>query len=394
MFNLFALGRARSGVIVGVLLIFVLSCFSSAEPRFLEGPAETSVSTIASSLSDEGIPALLAFGSALVAIVLFATGVVFLMAVGVRSAQSYKRRRRLPFTVGAPASSKCCPLYYRLLVRAIVFMQDEATAVGPGLAIIVALTLSLSPLISICLRAFLVPTPHGLDWSFENFFMFFTSDDLVSALGNSIALAAAVSVLSCVAGFVLSLVVWAKSWRDAVLLMGSLLLIIPAESYSISLLQSGRIFGHNGGAVVLVVLSQFLWTLPFSTGTLILANQMLDRHPLQAAFELGNSPINVITRVIARINWQRIVGVFGLVTTMSLNEYVRASYLGGSLVTVPNVIYGQLASGLLAQNRRLYAAECFISVFSFVVVTGLILLLSRGNSHPQGNLIASDMALS
>jgi putative spermidine/putrescine transport system permease protein len=35
------LGRARPGIIIGAAGVFVLACFASAEPRFLDGPTQT-----------------------------------------------------------------------------------------------------------------------------------------------------------------------------------------------------------------------------------------------------------------------------------------------------------------------------------------------------------------
>ena len=130
----------------------------------------------------------------------------------------------------------------------------------------------------------------------------------------------------------------------------------------------------------MVVLAHALWAVPFATGTLILANRQLGEHALQAALEYGNGPLEVIVRFVGRINIARIAGVAVLAGTLSLNEYVRSSYLGASLVTVSNEVHGRLTSGLLPENRGVFAAEFLIVSISMIALAMTVALVGRKRS--------------
>ena len=138
-----------------------------------------------------------------------------------------------------------------------------------------------------------------------------------------------------------------------------------------------RVFGRAEGGWGLVILAHVLWAVPFATGTLILANRRLGEHALQAALEYGNGPIEVIIRFVGRINLGRMAGVAVLAGTLSLNEYVRSSYLGASLVTVSNEVHGRLTSGLLPENRGVFAAEFLIVSLSMIALVVTLALLNQ-----------------
>ncbi len=373
VFGLMVFGRARLGIVLGIFSTFILSTFSSAEARFLDGPTQTSVQTVAASLANDGVPSLLALGSGLIGFVLL------LCVVGMVAYYAIRRPFRLR-TVG-PDAPLCLRLPAKRRTSVISKVSgelfDTVARMTPPLAVWLSVSLCISPLAAVAAEAFRQVGPHGMYWTLSNFGLMLESSELIEALLNSFAVAFAVGCIAAVIGFILSLVVWDRPLQRwvAILLLASVLL--PGESYAIALLQTLKVFGRIDGGWALVILAHALWAVPFATGTLVLANRRLGENALQAAMEYGNGPLEVVVRFVGRINITRIMGAAMLAGTLSLNEYVRSSYLGASLITVSNEVHGRLTSGLLPENRGVFAAEFLIVGLSLIALVTTIALLGR-----------------
>jgi ABC-type spermidine/putrescine transport system permease subunit II len=369
IFSLMALGRARPGIVLGLCVVFILSCFASAEARFLDGPTQTSIQTIASSLADDGVPSLLALGTSSVVfafVCCFATARVYSVS---DHAISWRRDRKGDIDVHAPLEVKSAD--WMTLRRLTGALLDAAALYAPPFAGVLSLLLCCCPLLAVSVEAFRQPSRTGMRWTLENFRLMLSSDQLLEAIRNSAAEAIIVAIVTASIAFLLSLVIWDSAWRKWILVLLIALAVLPGDVYAISLFQVLKTFGRAEGGLYLVVLAHVIWAVPLATGSLILANRQLAVHSLEAALEYGNTPIAVIFRFVGRINLSKIVGVALLAATLSLNEYVRASYLGASLVTISNEVHGRLTAGLLPQNRGVFAAEFLLLILSPTVALSL-----------------------
>jgi ABC-type spermidine/putrescine transport system permease subunit II len=360
-------GRAKLGFILGCAIVFVLSAFSAAEARYLDGPTQTSVQTIAASLSNVGVSALLAFGVVLLGFVLIcysAAGLVYVTATHMTPSSSVHRIR------------------HRLLRSRSDHWREIADWIVRRMSptmVAVALVLSTAPLFPIIVEAFQKSTRSGPVWTLNNFVLMANSPDLAAGLINSIVIAMAVALVAAVSGFILSLAVWSRWHAGAVLLLMGALAFIPGEIYSLSLVQVLRLGQMAEGGRTLVIVAQALWAVPFATATLMLANRQLGENVLRAGQELL-SPASVITRIVGGANRWTIVGVLLLSSTLSLNENTRATYLSGSLPTLSNELFGRLTAGLLPENHGMFALEFVLVASAAVGVLSVLAALQVGNS--------------
>lgn len=365
LFRIMLLGRARGGIVLGTGIVFTLSFFATAEARFLDGPTQTSIQTIAASLVNIGVPALLAFGTTLLILVVLCcvlTATIFGLVIRAGTNQSM-RTSPWPdqgFRTGGSFFSR-----WHLVLRAL---GTWTTRFSPCLCGVQALLLSCAPIFAVGVEAFRQPSSSGWQWTLENFHLMLASHDLMQASTNSIWVAAAVASLVAFFAFVFSLVVWERRFRSLVFCLCILLIVLPGDVYSICLIQCIRFFDHAQGGWSLVVISHFLWALPFGVGTLLLANRHINENVLRSSLEYSRSPLSVVCRLVARINIGRIFGVAVLAGTLSLNEFVRTSYLGGGLITIGNLVHGRLTAGLLPENRGIFAVELLLLVVSVVAV--------------------------
>lgn len=382
VFRLMAIGRAMPGIVFGAFAIFVLSCFAAAEAHFLDGPNQTSVQSIGASLVNVGVPSLLAFGTLLVVFVfgICAVGIVLYRAFANRTGNP-ERRGAAP----AYSGNKAFPLARRRMTIVVNWLLDSLVRRGVAWAGIGAISMCWTPLLAVAAEAFWQPSTGGGRWTFDNFRLMFESEQLLTALSNSAGIASIVAFITVIVAFFLSLVVWSKAMRHWVLMLLVSLVILPGDAYSIGLIQILKVFGHGEGGWSLIVLAHTLWAVPFATGTLMLANQQVGDNMLEAALEYSRGPLDVIFRVVGRVNLGQIAGVALLAGTLSLNEYLRASYLTGSLITISNEVHGRLTAGLLPQNRGVFAAELVIVVISIATVLFVLAMLrpsaARGRSE-------------
>lgn len=374
MFWLFAVRRARYGILVGACAVFVLSCFASAEARFLDGPTQSSIQTVTSSLVNDGVPALAAFGSLLV-------GTMILICAG-----AFGVRRLLkagPLRLQVPLESMPAPLRSAGRPRGEAgVVVNNVVRVLPRSTLALVLLLCVAPIAAVTAEAFREPTLAGSAWTLENFRRMMASSTLVDALTNSWQIALAVAVVAVLIGFCLSITVWDLAIRRWVLLLLPTLVFLPGDAYAISLYQLARLFGQRQGSELLVVVAHALWAIPFATGTLALANMAIRTNILEAGLEYARSPVEVLVRIIGRLNGGRIVAVAFLAATLSLNEYVRASYLAGGVLTLGSEVYGRLNAGLLPENRGVFAAAVLMFGLS-LASTALTIRLVRGEEAPN-----------
>jgi ABC-type spermidine/putrescine transport system permease subunit II len=371
VFCLMVFGRARAGILFGAIAVFILACFASAEARYLDGPTQTSIQTIAASLVNAGVPALLAFGSILL---------VLLFCAGLIGRIIYRYCQRVPTPQEAKSHHKLSAL--RVQWRASLWKQvkfviarwsNGSIRLVP-IAGCISVVLCNAPIVAVIAEAFWQPDISGGHWTVENFRLLLSSSELVTAFSYSAFIGLGVGVISALLAFVLSLVVWNNGLQRWVLIMIVMLVVLPGDVYAIGVIQSLKLIHEAQGHWLLVMIAHILWALPFATGTLLLANQHLSDNMLRASMEYARGPLAVIIRIVGRINLGRIIGVALLGATLSLNEYLRAAYLGGGLLTINNVVHGRLVAGFLPQNRGIFAAEVLIVVVSIAAVAMLLLV--------------------
>jgi spermidine/putrescine transport system permease protein len=372
-FTLIAFGRAKFGILFGTCAVFVLSTFASAEPRFLDGPTLVSVESMASSLANSGVPALLAFGTLIWVTVFGAVACAIVVSHQIGKHLAHDRGIASTIGVSQSISSDRVSVAGRNLGPAL----SIAAHVVPLLTTVLTLGLTVIPLAVVSLDAFRRPTVGGNQWTLANFLSLFRSEDILAALANSGRLALVVSCAAAALGFVMSLVAWDSRLRRWMLAIMATLALVPGDVYAISLVQLLKLCGLRESGWPVLAVSHVLWALPFTTCALLLANQHLSKHVLESALEYSKGPISVVWRIVARINVGRIAGAALLAGVLSLNENVRGSYLGGGLVTISNEVHGRLMSGMLPENRGVYAAELLVTVLSLSAALLVIRFATR-----------------
>jgi len=198
-----------------------------------------------------------------------------------------------------------------------------------------------------------------------------SSDRVVDAWTSAIEVAVPVGLLGAFFGFLSALSWWSPYKRFSLLAVSVLIAQIPATAYSLGLIHLIKALDIDTySSLIPVTISHLLWVLPFCMITIMTSVSQIGSGLIDAAFDLGASSRKVAYGIVFRLVWPSVISAFLVGFLLSLNEYVRTSYLSGSTQMLSEYIYGKMMSG---SDPMVYALGG-INVALALVVTSLIAL--------------------
>jgi spermidine/putrescine transport system permease protein len=207
----------------------------------------------------------------------------------------------------------------------------------------------------------------------------FDDYEIQQALGNSLKVAAQVTVLSTVVGTAAAfpLVRSRLPFRNAVRIGFTLPIMIPGLLIGISLLVLfTQILKIGELSIETAVIGQAVLTAPF---VLLLVSSRLegfDRSVERAASDLGANTFNRLRHVVVPLLMPAIFAGALVSFTLSLDEYVVTSFLIGSDSTLPIYIFGQVKYGITPEVNAL-ATLLIVASLLFMIGAALLALLLR-----------------
>ena len=94
-------------------------------------------------------------------------------------------------------------------------------------------------------------------------------------------------------------------------------------------------------SIFTIILGHILITTPFAVAILSSAFQTLDRSLEEAAYDLGETAASTFRLIILPLVMPGIISSFLICFTISLDEYIIASFLGGTQPVLSTYIFGQ-----------------------------------------------------
>jgi len=219
------------------------------------------------------------------------------------------------------------------------------------------------------------------------FGVFFNDAQWINAAWNSLQIALITAAMSMVLALPASYALAnGKKARPVLQTLLILPLFVPAVVLGISVamgLGSINLFGYDlFGSKILVACAHTLWALPLAITVLIPTFETLDKSLIEAAGDLGASPLRAFFNVIMPVAMTGIVsaGLFAFIT--SLNEFIMALFLTTrDTQTLPVMLWLSLRSSATPQ----IAVASFVlagSVFAAVGLAYAWFTLSRRRREP------------
>jgi spermidine/putrescine transport system permease protein len=365
------------GMIVGWSAIVALTLVSGSEVRYLEGPTQTSSQTILSSLVNVSVASAMAFSMLLMMfVVTFLSGALAVRNWWLRRSADYADTDLTTDAFdGNPNAGEGAfnsPVRVRTLARLQQphdFFSLAIGKLGAGLGAFSLLSMGVVVVLSLTAQRAVL----GTRWTLENFRIACHSATLLQAISSSIVVALVCGLFSLVLAMVLGFVWWRPGLRTGIILMTGLGVIMAPDAYAICLLQTIRLFGIEGGGLLLVTIAHVAWSLPFGLMFVLLSYRQTGASLLCAGFELSGGRISRVRSVVVSLNRPALLNCALTGFLLSLNEYTRASYLSGGSRTLSTEVFGRLESGFISGDNAIYAAATGIILLTTVVGMGVAL---------------------
>lgn len=234
------------------------------------------------------------------------------------------------------------------------------------------------PLVVLVLYAF--NTSEYLVWPLEGltlewFYEAFTDSRLVQALKNSIFIAFATMVFSCIVGttFAYGLVRYRFRGKAALETLNILAIITYGIVCAVALLLWFRTLGISGG-IWPTILGHTVFIFPFAV--LVIRDRLLnfDLELEEAAMDLGATQLRTFLDITLPLIAPAILAAGLFCFTISLGEFLLAFFLIGHELTLPVYLYGKMRFGF---TPAVNAAATAIVAFPTLVVIIVAIFFRR-----------------
>jgi spermidine/putrescine transport system permease protein len=257
--------------------------------------------------------------------------------------------------------------------------QSELRFRGSAVVTVIALFFLLGPLVSVVLFSFnrtsgLTMPLHG--WSLRWYREIFAEPGLVSALGASAEVAAAVTVLATLLGTAGAYGLSHASGKIRVPLNGIFLLplALPGLFIGIALLLFFE-WVHIHLSLWTVGAGQLVFVLPFFILIARASMSRTDEAVEEAAADLGAGRFKIFFRVTLPVVWPVLAGAACLSFSLAFDEFGISFFLVGQQSTLPLYIWSRLQ---LTVDPSINAISTLLLGTTIVLFAGGFALTARG----------------
>jgi spermidine/putrescine transport system permease protein len=212
------------------------------------------------------------------------------------------------------------------------------------------------------------------DWTFDWYAKIATDPESLRAYGFSIFVAVGSTLIALPVGTVLALIFARTRLPGHAIMFGMLFLpvITPTIIHAIALRIYARTLSLDVGALA-VMLGHATVAVPFVTVLVLVRIRSMPRNIVEAARDLGASPVVAFRRVTVPYLMPALVGGTLIAMLNSLEDFVRSFFLIGHQPTLPVLIYTKLTSGFSPEITALMTAS--------LVITAAVSLFAEFNSR-------------
>jgi spermidine/putrescine transport system permease protein len=207
---------------------------------------------------------------------------------------------------------------------------------------------------------------------------------LWNALQNSLIISTCVAAMSTLLGLFAARASTRYRFPGQASILGLIMLplvlpeIVVAMSLIVVLLAIGIPL-----SIFTIILGHVLITTPFAVTILSSAFQTLDRSLEEAAYDLGESAASTFRLIILPLVMPGIISSFLICFIISLDEYIIASFLGGTQPVLSTYIFGQFR--FPAKVPAVLALGTILVLISIIILAFAEYMRRRGIAKAGGN---------
>jgi len=235
-----------------------------------------------------------------------------------------------------------------------------------------------SPLVSVCAKSLTyVGAGHPRGLTMHWYFALFQSISPAS-WRNTLFVSGSVAILGATLGFMAALNWWSPRRIYFLLAFSFVISSLPAAAEAAALAYSFRALGIHRSTMPLLVAAHAVWVVPFCTIIVSAAFSAISDSQISAAFELSKGRRIVVAKKVILPNVRpAIVSAALIAFLLSINEYVRTTYLSGSLDLLSRKINGMMMSGTDPTVYAVTGLNVALALAGLAVLTAGIALSRR-----------------
>jgi spermidine/putrescine transport system permease protein len=207
---------------------------------------------------------------------------------------------------------------------------------------------------------------------------------LWNALQNSLLISTTVASISTILGLFAARATTRYRFPGQTSILGMIMLplVLPEIVIAMSLIVVLVAIGVPL-SIFTIILGHILITTPFAVTILTSAFQTLDRSLEEAAYDLGESAASTFRLIILPLVMPGIISSFLICFIISLDEYIIASFLGGTQPVLSTYIFGQFR--FPAKVPAVLALGTILVLISIILLAFAEYMRRRGIAKAGGN---------
>ncbi len=217
----------------------------------------------------------------------------------------------------------------------------------------------------------LVYSSFGEGWTYYR--QLFTTSEYMQAVGNTLLIAIVASLIATIiAAMAATGILYMTKRTRAITMAVNQLPVINADivtSFGLVLLFVS--IGMTNLGLLKLLLAHVLIALPFCLLTILPKMRQLDANLIDAALDLGASPIKAFTSVIIPQLVPAMVQAFLLGFTLSLDDFVITQYNNSGVATISTVVYGAISRRDIPNAFKALTTIIFLVILVVLIVMNL-----------------------
>lgn len=207
----------------------------------------------------------------------------------------------------------------------------------------------------------------------EYYVQLFTTTEYMSAVGNTLLIAVVASLIATIIATMAAtgIIYMGKRTRAVTMAVNQLPVINADIVTSFGLVLLFVSVGMTNMGLLKLLLAHVLIALPFCLLTILPKMRQLDANLIDAALDLGASPIKAFTSVIVPQLVPAMIQAFLLGFTLSLDDFVITQYNNSGVATISTVVYGAISRRDIPNAFKALTTIIFVVILLVLVVMNL-----------------------
>ncbi|MCH5157939.1 MAG: ABC transporter permease [Clostridiales bacterium] len=218
-------------------------------------------------------------------------------------------------------------------------------------------------------------------FSMELYVNLFTDSQILSALGNSMILAASSATLATILGTTAAVgIFYLRKWKKA---SAEFIANITMENAEIVTGVAFMMFflainlGYGWPALII---AHTMITVPYVILSVTPRLNQINPNLYEAGLDLGASPVRSLVTVVIPQLLPGMISGFIMAFTLSLDDFIISKFINGGVETIPIYLYNALAKRGADPTLRALSSVLFIAVLTVLIVMNVVSAKRKNNA--------------